>query len=61
MQNNKIIIKLIKSPIATTENIKSNIRGLGLTKIGSQRELVNTSAVRGMIKKVIHFVEIIHS
>lgn len=54
-----ITVKLKKSPIACTEKQKANVKGLGLRKIGSVKTLENTPAVRGMIKKVIHMVEIV--
>ena len=55
---NTIKVKLKKSIIGSTEGQKSCVRGLGLRKVGSERELENTSAVRGMIKKVIHLLEV---
>lgn len=58
MAKNTISVKLKKSLIGMTEKQKANIRGLGLKKIGSSRTLENTPSVRGMIKKVITFVEI---
>lgn len=54
-----ITIKLKKSPITCTEKVKANVRGLGLRKVGSVKTLENTSSVRGMIKKVIHMVDIL--
>ena len=54
-----ITVKLKKSPISCTEKMKASVRGLGLRKIGSQKTLENTPAVRGMIKKVIHLVEVV--
>ncbi len=42
-----------------TEKQKANVRGLGLRKIGSVKTLENTPSVRGMIKKIIHMVEIV--
>lgn len=54
-----ITVKLKKSPISCTEKQKANVRGLGLRKIGSSKTLENTPAVRGMIKKIIHMVEIV--
>lgn len=54
-----ITIKLKKSTIACTDKIKGCVAGLGLKKPGSQRTLENTPCVRGMIKKVIHLVEVI--
>ena len=37
---------------------QATLRGLGLDKIGKTRELENTPAVRGMIRKVSHLVRI---
>ena len=54
-----ITVKLKKSTITCTEKQKANIRGLGLRKIGSVKKLENTPCVRGMIKKVIHMLEIV--
>ncbi|MAX65644.1 MAG: 50S ribosomal protein L30 [Bacteriovoracaceae bacterium] len=54
-----ITVRLKKSPVSCTEKMKANVRGLGLRKIGSTKKLENTPCVRGMIKKVIHLVEIV--
>lgn len=54
-----ITIKLKKSVISCTEKQKANVRGLGLRKTGSVKTLENTPAVRGMIKKVIHLLDIV--
>ena len=54
----KIRVKLVKSVNGTTENVKSNVRGLGLRKIGQMSELENSPSVRGMIKKIIHMLEV---
>jgi large subunit ribosomal protein L30 len=54
----KIEIKLKKSTIRSNEQIKQTIRGLGLKKIGDVSGLENTPSVRGMIKKVIHLLDI---
>lgn len=54
----KIKVKLKKSTISCTEKQKACVRGLGLRKPGSSKELENTPAVRGMIKKVIHLLEV---
>ena len=56
--SSKITVKLKKSTIKGTQKQKACVRGLGLRKTGSVRELENTPAVRGMIKKVIHLLEI---
>ncbi len=54
-----ITVRLKKSAITCTEKMKANVRGLGLRKVGSMRTLENTPCVRGMIKKVIHLVEVV--
>ncbi|MFT6631726.1 MAG: large subunit ribosomal protein L30 [Bacteriovoracaceae bacterium] len=54
-----ITVRLKKSSITVTEKMKANVRGLGLRKVGSMRTLENTPCVRGMIKKVIHLVEVV--
>ena len=56
--SSKITVKLIKSMNGTTEKVKASVRGLGLRKIGQSSELENTPSVRGMIKKIIHMLEI---
>ena len=56
---NTIKIKLKKSTISCTDKQKACVKGLGLRKIGATRELENTPCVRGMVKKVIHLLEIV--
>jgi len=58
MTSKTITVKLKKSVISCTEKQKACVKGLGLRKTGSSRTLENTPAVRGMIKKVIHLLDI---
>lgn len=58
MAKGKISVTLVKSTISTTDKVKANVRGLGLRKVNQTRELENTPAVRGMIKKVIHLLSV---
>jgi len=37
----------------------ATLRGLGLGRIGKERELEDTPSVRGMIRKVAHLIEIV--
>ena len=53
----KVTVKLVRSPIGTTEDMRATVRGLGLRKIRQERVLEDTPAVRGMIYKVRHLVE----
>jgi large subunit ribosomal protein L30 len=51
-----IRIKLVRSPIGTTERVRETLRGLGLTRVGRERELVRTPMVEGMLRRVSHLV-----
>jgi len=53
----KIKVKLVKSPIGTTERIRQTVKGLGLARIGSERELERTPQVEGMLRRVAHLVK----
>jgi large subunit ribosomal protein L30 len=54
-----ITVKLTRSLISTTTKQKANAHGLGLKKVGDIKTLTNTPSVRGMIKKMINFLEIV--
>jgi large subunit ribosomal protein L30 len=55
---NKIQITLVRSPIGYTKRQKETVRALGLTKMNQTIEKEDTPAVRGMINKVSHLLEI---
>ena len=54
-----IVIKQIGSPIRRPEKQRLTLIGLGLTKVHDARELEDRPAVRGMINKIPHMVEIL--
>lgn len=54
-----IRIKQIGSSIGRKFDQKQTLIGLGLNKIGRERELEDTPSVRGMVRKVSHLIEII--
>jgi len=54
----KLKVTLKRSPIGCTQAQISTVKGLGLRRVGSVRELENTPAVRGMVKKIIHMIEV---
>ena len=58
MKKTNLVVKLKKSSIGCDEKQKACLRGLGLSKIGGERTLENTPSIRGMIKKVIHLLEV---
>lgn len=55
----KITIRYKRSAIGRTKDQIATVKGLGLRKLHQERELENTPSVRGMIKKVIHLVEVV--
>ena len=55
-----IRIKLVRSPISTTTRVRETVKGLGLGKVGSERELKRTREVDGMIRRIQHLVEVQH-
>ena len=57
--NKTITIRLKKGLIAENKKHRATVVGLGLGKRESMKTLENTSAVRGMIKKVLHLVEVV--
>ncbi|MGA1553581.1 MAG: 50S ribosomal protein L30 [Burkholderiaceae bacterium] len=58
MTKKTLTVKLMKSPIGTRADHKATVLGLGLKKIRQTRVLEDTPAVRGMIAKVKHLVQV---
>ena len=58
MADKKIKITLVKSIIGTKQDHRATVRGLGLRKLNSSSELIDTPAVRGMINKVKYLVKV---
>jgi large subunit ribosomal protein L30 len=54
--SDKIRVKLVRSPIGTTDRVRETVRGLGLRKLGSESELKRTAAVEGMVRRLKHLV-----
>ncbi|MGH7814733.1 MAG: 50S ribosomal protein L30 [Candidatus Binataceae bacterium] len=55
-KSDKIRVKLIHSPIGTTQRVRQTVKGLGLGKLGTERELKRTPSVEGMVKRLKHLV-----
>jgi large subunit ribosomal protein L30 len=51
-------VTLVKSPIGFKDNQEQVVRGLGLRRIRHTVELKDTPAIRGMIHKVRHLLEV---
>ena len=56
--NKQITVKLTKSLNGKTKKQVACAHGLGLKKIGKVSTLENTPSVRGMVKKIIHMLEV---
>lgn len=59
MPKDTIKIKLVHSPISTPPDQRATVKGLGLTRLQQVVERPNTRAIRGMVKKVIHLVQVV--
>jgi adenylate kinase len=57
----RVTIKLVKSPIGYSTKQKETVRSLGLRKLNQVVEHADTPAIRGMIDKVGHLVEVTES
>ena len=54
----KLKVTLVRSTIDRTQKQKETVRGLGLRRINHCVELEDTHAVRGMIRKVQHLLQV---
>jgi len=58
MANKTVKVTLLKSPIGALKKHKACLTGLGLRRIRQAVEVEDRPAVRGMINKVMHMVEV---
>ena len=54
----RLKVTLVRSGIGRPEAQKITLRGLGLTKLHRTVVRENSPAIRGMVKKVIHLVQV---
>ena len=54
-----VTVRQIKSANRKPREQGDTLKGLGLRKIGRVRTLEDTPAVRGMIRKVAHLIEVV--
>jgi large subunit ribosomal protein L30 len=57
-QGKTIKVKLVKSLIGTRPEHRACVRGLGLRRLNSTSEVLDTPANRGMINKVSYLVKL---
>ncbi|MBW2499567.1 MAG: 50S ribosomal protein L30 [Deltaproteobacteria bacterium] len=60
-EKKKIRVQQIKSVIGYDRRQRATVRGLGLRRIRHVVEVEDTEAVRGMINKVSHLVQVLES
>ncbi|MBY0292066.1 MAG: 50S ribosomal protein L30 [Alphaproteobacteria bacterium] len=53
-----VVVTQTGSAIRRESKQRATLCGLGLNKVGRTRELEDTPAVRGMIKKVKHMIKV---
>ena len=58
-QTKTVKVQLVRSPIGCKMDHRATVRGLGLRKLNSVRELQDTPAVRGMINKISYLVKVL--
>lgn len=58
MTDKKVSVKLVRSPIGYDRRQRATLRGLGLRRLQQRVELRDEPAIRGMIEKVRHLVEV---
>jgi len=54
----RIKVKLVRSRIACKPKQKKNLDALGLTRCGKEKTFEDTPAIRGMVARVSHLVEV---
>lgn len=55
----QVTVRQTGSPIRRTKDQRATLAGLGLNRVGRTSTLEDTPAVRGMIAKVAHMVEVV--
>jgi LSU ribosomal protein L30P len=58
-EHKTVKVQLVRSTIGCKQSHRDTVRGLGLRKLNSVRELQDSPAVRGMINKVDYLVKIV--
>lgn len=54
-----VTVRQTGSPIRRKEDQRATLVGLGLNRLGRESTLEDTPAVRGMIAKVAHMIEVV--
>ena len=54
-----VTVRQVRSQARKPESQAATLRGLGLGKIGREKTLEDTKAVRGMIRVVAHLIRVV--
>ena len=57
-EGGRVTVRLVKSGICTPKDQKATLRGLGFRRLGQSCSREDTPALRGMLRKVRHLVEV---
>lgn len=57
-KDKSIFVTLVRSPIGYTKDQKATALALGLRKLHQTIEHRDTPAIRGMINKIVHLVQV---
>jgi large subunit ribosomal protein L30 len=57
-ENKTVLVTLVRSPIGYTKDQKQTVLALGLRRMHQTIEHRDTPALRGMIRKVEHLVQV---
>ena len=57
--SSKMKVEYYRSAIGFSEEQKLVVRGLGLRKLNSVRELEDSPSIRGMVAKIPHLVRVV--
>ncbi|MBF0187545.1 MAG: 50S ribosomal protein L30 [Magnetococcales bacterium] len=60
-ENQTITVRLIRSPIGRQKKQQDTLRAMGLTRLQMERNYPDNAAMRGMVARVKHLVEVIES
>ena len=58
-KSGKLKIQWVRSWIACSSKQRATVRGLGLRRLGQVVERPDTPAVRGLVRKIPHLVQIV--
>ena len=54
----KVVIKQVRSDIGCVPAVRKTLKAIGLGAVGKSRQIVSNDAVKGMLRRVSHLVEV---